>query len=304
MNLTMRLSSELLNLLPTTEDIAFYREHGWYISKKIFSDEEIDELYTASERFYAGERDAQLPAPIKSYLDWTPDKGDSLRLNDYIVIQSQKFRQFSVNPLLGAIAAKLSGTDQIRLFNSSLIYKPSRDTGEDTLVGWHTDRAYWKTCTSDSMLTAWIPLHDCNEQMGTLTVIDGSHLWPNTELIQEMRNSKTFLCDNFERLESQLNKCGMFIKKVPIIIKKGQVSFHHCLTFHGSGLNLSTQPRRALILHLQDQQNQYRVYLNPDGQPYLYNNDLFCRKLANGYPDYSDPLICPVLWQEEISGTN
>lgn len=297
----MRLNSEHLALLPTSEDIAFYQEHGWYISKKIFSDEEIDALFDASERYYIGERDARLPAPIKSYLDWTPDQGDGLRLNDYIVLQSQQFRQFSLNPLLGAIAARLSGSDQIRLFNSSLVYKPPRDAGEDTLVGWHVDRAYWKTCTSNNMLTAWIPFHDCNEQMGTLTVIDSSHRWPDTEMIREMRNSKTFLCNDFNKLECQLEECEMPIKKVPIILKKGQVSFHHCLTFHGSGLNRSTQPRRCLILHMQDQQNQYRVYLNPDGQPYVYNNDLFCCKLANGYPDYSDPLVCPVLWEEEMS---
>jgi ectoine hydroxylase-related dioxygenase (phytanoyl-CoA dioxygenase family) len=34
------------------------------------------------------------------------------------------------------------------------------------------------------------------------------------------------------------------------VLKAGQVSFHHSLTFHGSGPNLSDQPRRCVILHM------------------------------------------------------
>lgn len=32
-------------------------------------------------------------------------------------------------------------------------------------------------CSSDALLTAFIPLHDCDESNGTLVVADGSHLW-------------------------------------------------------------------------------------------------------------------------------
>ena len=34
-----------------------YAEHGWYLSRKLFTDDEVDELVEATERFYAGERD-------------------------------------------------------------------------------------------------------------------------------------------------------------------------------------------------------------------------------------------------------
>jgi hypothetical protein len=48
-------------LLPSDDDVAGYAEHGWYLTKKLFSDDEVDELAAASLRYYAGERDRTLP---------------------------------------------------------------------------------------------------------------------------------------------------------------------------------------------------------------------------------------------------
>ena len=51
------------------DDVAFYAEHGWWISPKVFSDDFID----AAERFYRG-RDRTLPVE-DGYLNWTEDDG-------------------------------------------------------------------------------------------------------------------------------------------------------------------------------------------------------------------------------------
>ena len=60
-----------LELLPTAQDVAFYEEHGWYISKKVIPDEMIDAAILASEKFYLGERDAKLPSST-GYSNWKP----------------------------------------------------------------------------------------------------------------------------------------------------------------------------------------------------------------------------------------
>jgi len=46
----MILSHEERELLPSDDDIAFYRRHGWYVSKKILPDAVIDEAIRGSER--------------------------------------------------------------------------------------------------------------------------------------------------------------------------------------------------------------------------------------------------------------
>ena len=62
----------------------FYAEHGWYLSKKLFTDDEVDELVAASERYYAGERDRALPVRPPKLAYWEPAKGDVQRHNDYV----------------------------------------------------------------------------------------------------------------------------------------------------------------------------------------------------------------------------
>ncbi|MDF5719569.1 MAG: phytanoyl-CoA dioxygenase family protein [Rhizonema sp. PD37] len=291
------LTAEEQAFLPSEEDVAFYRKHGWYISKKIYSDEEIDKAIWGSERHYAGERDAKLPVPLKPFEDWTQEQGDCLRINDYIVQLNVQIHELAMKPILGSIASRLSGSDQMRLFHSSLLYKPPDNNPARTTIGWHYDRAYWVTCTSDDMLTAWIPLHDCDESMGTITMIDGSHLWAKDESPDRLHSH--FVNSDVKELDRRLisKSRGKPIHKIPMNLKKGQVSFHHCLTFHGSAQNQSSNPRIAIALHLQDRNNRYRVHKLKNGKVHVYNNDLMCRKLDDGSPDYADPVFCPVIWE-------
>src|SRR5258706_3640897 len=67
------------SLLPGPGGIAAYREHGFWISPVIVPDSVLDAAERGMQRFYAGERDAEL-AEIGG---WTPSDGPGLRKNDY-----------------------------------------------------------------------------------------------------------------------------------------------------------------------------------------------------------------------------
>lgn len=277
-------------LLPTDEDVAAYRERGYYVSGKIFTDAEIDAAIAGSERFYAGEADdlgAAVTPPFRP--TGGPHAPDKLRKNDYASLQCRELAALVRHPLIGAIAARLAGTPSVRLWHDQLLWKPPSDPAQPVSVGWHTDRGYWKTCTSPNMLTAWIPFHDCDAAMGTITMIAGSPHWPdNTEGLD-------FFSSDLDGLERKFNTGGRPVTKVPIELKKGQVSFHNCLTIHGSGPNRMGHPRRAIAVHLQDAANRYQEFHFPDGRLARHANDDLCRKV-DGKPDYTDPTICPQLY--------
>ncbi len=296
----MNVTEAQHELLPTAGDVEFYEEHGWWLSPRIFTDEQLDAALLAVERHYAGERDHEPPTQLASYLDWTPEKGeDRLRMNNYIALQQDAMREIATSPLLGATAARLARTAEVRLFNSTLVYKPPQVEGEQVKIGWHVDRAYWQTSTSDNMLTAWVAFHDCDEEMGTITMLDGSHRWPSDPLVDELRTGRTFVCEDVDALERRLESLGRPIEKVPVEVRRGQVSFHHCLTFHGSGVNRTDRPRISMTVHMQDEHNRYREAFDSKGEPFVYRNDTVCRKLPSGEPDYRDPEICPVIWREQ-----
>jgi len=93
-----------LSARPDDDDVAFYAEHGWWISPKVFSDDFIDAAVDAAERFYRG-RDRTLPFK-DGYSNWTENDGfDVVRNNEFVSLQSDDLRPVVCQPVLGAMAA-------------------------------------------------------------------------------------------------------------------------------------------------------------------------------------------------------
>ncbi|MBS2964424.1 phytanoyl-CoA dioxygenase family protein [Actinocrinis puniceicyclus] len=293
------LSAQERAALPTADEVRWYAEHGWYLSgRRLFTDDELDELQDATDKFYEGLRERELPVRPPNLAAWRSEHGPVQRHNDYIHYECETAGRILRKPLLGAVAAALAEAERIRVFQATLIYKPPNPREPSNLVPWHFDRHYWQTCSSDRMLTAFIPFHDCDERMGTITMIDGSHRWREAPGGDD--SSRHFAQRDRGELERLLERNAQYngaeLRKVPVEIPRGHVSFHHCRVYHGSGPNLAEVPRRAVSLHLQDGENRYRRYDRPDGTPVVYNHDVLVRRTAEGEPDYADPEFCPVIW--------
>jgi hypothetical protein len=300
---TFKLTEEETALLPTADEVRHYAEHGWYLSRKLFTDDEIDMLTAASDHFYVGHRDRTLPVRPSRLAYWTPEDGDVQRHNDYVHYEDDRIAAILRKPLIGAVAARLAEADEMRIFQATMIYKPPRPDEVSNVVPWHFDKHYWATCSSQRMLTAFVPFHDCDTEMGTITMVDGSHLWREigardsvTRHFAERDRSELDLM-----LEENARHNGVDVTKVPMHIPKGHVSFHHCRTYHGSGANRSGRPRRAISLHLQDGANTYTQCRLSDGTRVEYNHDVLVRTTPDGRPDYADPDFCPTIWRSGAS---
>jgi len=280
--------TELAALLPSPEDVARYRQTGYYISKKLYSTDELDSAIAASERYYAGltKREIALPNNRTYSLAWYPGDGvDCLRKNDFSTLVVPELDALLRKPILGLIAALLCG-DDVRLWHDQLLYKPPSNDDAPQSVGWHTDYGYWRTCSSDSMLTAWVPFTDMDKSIGTITFVEGSMHWPEN-------NHLNFFSSDLSGLEKQFNSGGAPVVKVPAILQRGQVTFHHSKTIHGSGPNCTQNPRRSIALHLQPASNQYREIYDNDQLVSHPNDGLTADK--QGHPNYADPTYCPVV---------
>jgi ectoine hydroxylase-related dioxygenase (phytanoyl-CoA dioxygenase family) len=185
----------------------------------------------------------------------------------------------------------LARTDEIRLLDDQLVWKPPRTAdAPPAVVGWHADKAYWGTCASDRLLTAWIPFSDVDEASGTLTVLDGSHRWSGT------RHSRYFNDADLDRVAASFAESGREVRPVAFTLRRGQVSFHHGWTVHASGENHSDHPRLALAVHLQDRDNEYIPCHREDGTPVHMADEALCRRRADGTPDFADPFAFPRIW--------
>ena len=279
------------NLLPSEKDLQFYNEHGWYVSPIIIEDEVINAAMKGAEEFYAGILDHSLENDDRiENSSYSQDK--TIHNNEFVTLQKQALSQLGFHDLVLATAAILSGSKSIRLFADSLVSKDPSPDIKNNAVGWHTDKAYWPTCTSDQLLTAWIPLQDCTIDMGPLFHIDKSHKWKD---IEELKQYYSFNNQDLGGLEQHLKSRMPEYQEIPMLLKKGQVSFHNCNTIHASRPNTSNLKRMALAMHFQDDTNKYQKAYKATGELISIGYDKLCRKDSAGNPDYSDPRIFPLL---------
>ena len=86
-------------------------------------------------------------------------------------------------------------------------------------------------------------MDDSTRENGCLNYVPGSHKWPDlpkTVLAGEMDGIRATLPDD---LKDKFDP-------VAVELKKGESSFHHARTMHGSHANNTPAPRRATVINV------------------------------------------------------
>lgn len=219
-----------------------YEAEGQWTSPVLFTPAEITRFLDATERVVAG-RHRSGRAPMLC-LPFEPGPHD-LRKIDNAWWADPDLAALATDARLGEIAAALLGASSVRLWQDQLLYKPPGGPAETT-IGWHQDWASWDTVASHAaFVTAWVAFDDVDDDNGAMQIIPASHTWG---LVPGASNF--FGTDR----DAQLARLGdgRAVESRSIVMRAGQVSFHHPLTFHGSGPNTSDRMRRSLAIHFVD----------------------------------------------------
>lgn len=238
---------------PTKEDIDFYKEHGYWISPKVISDERLKRCIEHMNMVY----DGQFETGTEPWTYWKGEPG--LRQTNNAHWADYTLRELATDPTIGAIAAALMGTDTVKVWHDQLLFKPgSGDARTKANVGWHQDYHYWQCAAEPSMITAWIAFDDVNLANGCMQVVPGSHKWGLIDV-------NDFYDHDLEKQEREMKLPeGKNFTPIPLVMKAGQVSFHHAMTLHGSGPNTSSAPRRSLTVHLMAGETRYKAGTSSD----------------------------------------
>ncbi len=152
---------------------------------------------------------------------------------------SEAFLEHARHPELTAAVARLcNNTDTLRIWHDQIQYKPARNGGP---THWHQDFPLWPILMPGDLVSAWVALDDALIDNGCMWMVPGSHRWGNVPLKSG---------DSFAPLfDPALLPEDAKVKAEPVEVKKGEVAFHHCMTWHGSPANKSERPRRAIAVH-------------------------------------------------------
>jgi ectoine hydroxylase-related dioxygenase (phytanoyl-CoA dioxygenase family) len=218
--------------------VEFFRENGYLKGVRILSDEQVEALRAELEQMmnpaYPGRN---LFHEYHSNESTDPNRVIFHALGAWRVLPG--FHDLLWNPAFLVPASQLLD-GPVRFWHDQLFCKPAKHGG---VVAWHQDYSYWTRTTPLAHLTCWIGLDDSTRENGCLNYIPGSHKWP--ELPKPVLTGE--MDSIVETLPEELkNK----FQPVAIELKKGESSFHHARTMHGSRANDTTAPRRATVLNV------------------------------------------------------
>lgn len=158
---------------------------------------------------------------------------------------SPAFERLIYHPFIVKAISQLTGQQDLQVWHDQIQYKPAETGGATT---WHQDAPLWPIIKPMTPVSAWIPMDDADEENGCMWMVPGSHKWGNQ--IDFLRtNGDLQKLEEFDRLAGFEAPDGAAVTPRPWPVKKGEVSFHHSLTWHGSPFNESTRPRRAIAIH-------------------------------------------------------
>lgn len=254
---------------------AAYMRDGFYIhDAALWPVAVVDRAVEGMDAVRRGEYDTGVPPRPSA---WQPgDDPQRLCKIEKPQIANRAIMDLIKHPALGALVAEVCGAEWVQVWWVQLLYKPP-GIG-DVNVGWHQDRNYWGAWEEGSELfTAWIALSEVGPADGPMHFVRGSHQWgllPGSDFFgQDLAQQK-------RELVALAN--GEWVE-VAATLPKGGVSFHHCLTLHGSGPNYSAGPRRSLAVHLRTERSR------PVGG-----------KRAGLTAFIDDPTHCPVVFSRHV----
>jgi len=188
---------------------------------------------------------------------WQPgdDPASKLVKIEMPQIASLAIRALLNEPALGELAARVTGAGAVQVWWVQLLRKPPARPGvaATTNVGWHQDRHYWDVWDDDSELfTAWVALSDVTTASGAMRFVRGSHHWG-------LGDESDFHGQDLDALRARIAADGDGSwDEVAAVLPPGGASFHHSLTYHASGPNLSAGPRRSFAVHLRTENSRPR----------------------------------------------
>jgi len=218
----------------TSEQVAGYEELGFVHSVPILTPEEVRYYRDHVEKTWSalGGRVTRADG-LHLFFCWAWDLATHPRLLDCL------------EDLLGPV---------IILRHSRIFYKFGRSA---TRVNWHQD-GYTEQLSDPQVPAIWLGLTDATVENGCLRVVPRSHRLGmlSHRLRQTHRDLASSSTSDHEpgSADGDDNELSVKLAKVPegldapfdVVMKAGEMSFHHPLALHGSNPNASAEPRIGL----------------------------------------------------------
>lgn len=236
------------------EQITQYQARGFIKGPRVLDDAAVEELRAEIDRVI---RDKNQPGPQPVVLRNIGRPGTTIWQILDIWMASPAFKRLLFHPAVVTGAAQLTGARELRLWHDQIQYKIAGTGGVNM---WHQDWPYWGVLNAPHQVTAWIALDDVDVENGCMSMVPGSHVWGRNDAFLQSLTGYDALPTKFQEHR---------VERVYAPVGKGEVHFHHAMTWHGSHANQSNRPRRAIALHYMTEQTCYVSRGTHEKKPFI-----------------------------------
>ena len=218
----------------SSDQIAFFREHGWLVVRDAIPQADLDALETWCE--------VLLKEKDRLANDWAWSKDEAREDRSFRIVQSspsfvwKDIKEQAYRLWLIRFGNALMGMELSYWYDQFLAKPPGRSVP----TYWHQDEGYWGRNLWDKGVTGWIPLQDVDAANGCMHFIDRGH--KDGVLPHHL----------VEGVQSDLLTCDVDESRTVVCpISRGDVTFHHSKTPHMTTANTSKGWRKAVTNHMQ-----------------------------------------------------
>lgn len=229
----------------TDEQVASFHRDGFVKGGRVLTDDEVETLRAELARVIDSRDRTDVPQPVR-LANLGGDDAHPVWQIVNIWQASKPFADLTHNERVVEELAQLTGARELRVWHDQIQYKPAEQGGVNH---WHQDAPLWPIMTPMEQVTAWVALDDVDESNGCMSMVAGSHLWGDRIAFLNGLRAGFF--------ELPAEHDGHPIRAVSRPVGKGEVHYHHALTWHGSHQNTSARPRRAIAIHAMGEQTRY-----------------------------------------------
>jgi phytanoyl-CoA hydroxylase len=243
------------------DQVEQFQRDGFLKGARVLNDDEIAALQRETLRVIEQRDDGCVKQPVLCH-NFTGDPERAVWQIVNVWEASEPFERLVHQRTIAEEIAQLSGAQTVRLWHDQIQYKPASRGGVNH---WHQDSPYWPTLEPKTeQVTAWIALDDVDEENGCMRMVPGSHKWGVQIAFLEALPS-------FDEMPAEFEGHAVEVRSCPV--RKGEVHYHHALTWHGSGPNLSGRPRRAIALHYMTEKTNYFKAGDHPMKPFIHVAD-------------------------------
>lgn len=228
---------------------ADFARDGFVLAPKALPADLVERVIPRMDAVLAGEFETGVPP--HDYHDRSHLGADFIRKVDNAHLSDRTVYEVVSHPAIGKLAAEITGANWIQVWATQLLVKPPATSGaiSPNNVGWHQDKQYWPYWEGE-VFTAWVAISDVTADAGPMHFARGSHTWG-------FLNAGDFFGQDLETQRAEIAaKHGAVWEEVPAVLPPGGVSFHDKHTFHASGPNRESWPRRSFALHMRTEKSR------------------------------------------------